>query len=105
EVLQSPTSLPAWGSVRHIVPPHWPETIGPQYWARWASVPKLAISSAAPSVRPAYIWKLVFEPLISSLASAWSVSGASWPPYCDSTDSTAQPASCNFFQASLKPVG
>ena len=50
--LQGPTSLPAPGSVRHIVPVHWPAYILYMYLFFCSSVPKYWSRPAAPCVNP-----------------------------------------------------
>src|SRR5580704_928862 len=92
-VLALPTSLPACGSVRHIVPPHWPPNIRAQYSAFCSGVPNDEMTSDAPYARPGYIANAVLAPLIISSTITCSAWGAPAPPYSASTAIDFHPAS------------
>src|SRR6185436_20610347 len=99
--LAEPTSLPACGSVRHIVPAHLPLYMLGTYVACWSGVPNVRITSAAPWVSAGYMLNDVFEPHMNSSTIMASENGPAWPPLRSSTASVRQPASNSAFQPSL----
>src|SRR6185295_18206385 len=99
-----PTSLPACGSVRHIVPANLPSNILGTYVACCSGVPNAMITSAAPWVSAGYMLNDVLAPDMNSSTMIARVDGPPWPPWLSSTPSVRQPASNSAFQASLKPV-
>ena len=88
-----PTSLPACGSVRHIVPAQVPPYIRVQKIFFCSSVPNVSMTSDAPKASPGYIAKAVFAPLISSSTRICSEWGDPAPPNSASTAIDFHPAS------------
>src|SRR5690242_10917881 len=104
-VVAEPTSEPACGSVRHIVPPAVPSvSIGTHFFC-CSGVPKCITTSATPCVSAGYMLNDVFAPHIISSASACSVNGPPCPPCFSGTERLRQPASNSDFHASLNPGG
>src|ERR1043166_5663659 len=104
-VLAEPTSLPACGSVKHIVPAHLPLNMLGTYVASCSGVPNVTITSAAPWVSDGYMLNERVAPHMNSSTIIASVNGPAGPPWISSTASVRQPASNSAFHASLKPAG
>src|SRR3954451_12619028 len=96
--LAEPTSLPACGSVRHIVPAHLPLYMLGTYVDCCSGVPNVMITSAAPWVSAGYMLNDVFDPHMNSSTMIASVNGPAWPPFASSTASVRHPASNSAFQ-------
>ncbi len=79
-VVAEPTSEPACGSVRHIVPAKVPSCILCSHLVFCSGVPNSPITSAAPAVSAGYMLNDVLPPHIISSASALSVNGPACPP-------------------------
>src|SRR5687767_13676862 len=92
-VVQLPTSDPACGSVRHIVPAHLPLNMLGTYVLISFSLPNARMTSAAPCVSAGYMLNDVFEPHMNSSTIIASVNGPACPPCFSSTASVRHPAS------------
>ena len=80
EVDTSFNELPAWGSVKHIVPVHFPESILGTNLSANSFEPKDAIKCAAPCERPVNITtELCAAPRMNSCAPP-TKDGSCWPP-------------------------
>jgi hypothetical protein len=91
-VLALPTSLPACGSVRHIVPAHLPLSMV-HVRRLICSGCRSAMTSAAPWVSAGYMLNAVLAPHMISSAIACSVNGPAWPPNSSGIDRRAPAAS------------
>src|ERR671919_2939857 len=92
-VVRAPTSDPAWGSVRFMVPVHSPVTILGRRVSRWASEPYCSSMSMAPCVRNGHSEKAMLAAVsISWMATATS-HGKPPPPNSAGNGTAAQPPS------------
>src|SRR5512137_218714 len=98
-LLTSPTALPAWGSVKHIVPVHCPAYIFSRYIFFCSGVPKLSIKFAHPRVKPGYVVKEQQAATNISAVATATDSGSPWPPASISTDAAIHPPSQYFLKA------
>ncbi len=86
-VRRAPTSEPAWGSVRFIVPVHRPLTIGRRNRSCCSSLPWLVSRSIAPWVSRGHSEKAMLADVsISCIASATSHGNP--PPPCSGSNGT-----------------
>ncbi|PAV93205.1 hypothetical protein WR25_03035 [Diploscapter pachys] len=89
----APTSLPACGSVRFIVPVQAPVARWGRYCACWSGVPWWISASIAPTVSVGQSAKpMLALPNVSSTA-VWIAKGRPWPPKSSGTPIVPQPPS------------
>ena len=79
-VASAPTSEPACGSVRFIVPDHSPATIFGRYTSRWASSPLCNSMSMAPWVSSGHTENPMFEDVNCSCIATPTSHGNPPPP-------------------------
>jgi hypothetical protein len=75
-----PRSVPHWGSVRFIVPPHSPVVIFGRYLAFSSSEALAWMPAWAPAVRPGYIEKAAEAPAVNWPNAMPTTAGMPWPP-------------------------
>ena len=92
-VVRAPTSEPAWGSVRFIVPDHSPVTIFGRYTSRCASLPLCSSMSMAPWVSSGHSEKPMFADVSSSCIATPTSHGNPPPPNSGGNGTAGQPAS------------
>ncbi len=104
-VFVAPTSDPACGSERHMVPAKRPASMCGRKRALSSGSAKCWITSAAPCVRPGYMLNAVLAPLCSSCRMTSMACGPPNPPASGGMANDTRPRSKSLFQASLKPAG
>ncbi len=92
-VVNAPTSEPACGSVRFIVPVHSPETIFVTYVSRCSSLPWCSSMSMAPWVSNGHSEKPMFAAVNVSCIATPTNHGNPPPPYSAGNGTAGHPAS------------
>ena len=92
-VVSAPTSEPACGSVRFIVPVHSPVTIFGRYSSRCSSLPWCSSMSIAPWVNSGHSEKAMLAAVISSCRAMPTSHGKPPPLYSGGNGTAGHPAS------------